>query len=116
MWEDQIRLQGEKREKGARLGAFSKKLFAENDLFFERKRTEALVEASHTATFYNLTGATSPSWVRLRVNLKRHSVAFRAPSGAGLKSRPVCHYHFNSVVVGMNFLFHGHTSENEASV
>ena len=56
--------------------------------------------------------AACPRRVRLWIDIESQRVSLAAPSGARLKTGPICHDDSDRVVVGMKVFFHRHAPEN----
>ena len=50
--------------------------------------------------------ATRPHWMRQRIDIESHGVAFLAPGRAGFESAAVCAHHVDFMIIGVDFFFH----------
>ena len=83
----------------------------------ESDSLKSLVELSDLTTGIDEALRTaSPCRVRFGINIKFHSVARRAPSGARLICRAIGHHHTNFVIIGMNIFLQRNSPAKESGL
>lgn len=82
------------------------RLVVDRNLRFCAKALETATEARKLPGFNKFLLTARPSWVRVGINVQRHSSTFFAPSTAGSKQRAVGHLHGYNMIIGVNFGLH----------